>query len=81
MTIANILSLIAGLGRLDYREARRLGLWGGGLLVGLWTIAFAMVAAMSLAFPDLESASFFTTSLMESSRDVDFVELYVRWTI
>ena len=72
-----MVSLIAGLGRLDYREARRLGLWGGGLLVGLWTIAFAMVAAMSLAFPDLESASFFSTSLMESSRDVDFVELYV----
>jgi Na+/H+-dicarboxylate symporter len=72
-----MVSLIAGLGRLDYREAKRLGLWGGGLLVLLWAMAFAMVAAMPLAFPDLLTASFFSSSLVESHRQVDFVELYV----
>ena len=72
-----MVSLIAGLGRLDYEQAKRLGLWGGGLLVLLWAIAFAMVAAMPLAFPPLKSASFFSTSLVETSRNVDFVELYV----
>lgn len=72
-----IVSLVTGLGRLDYQEARRLGLWGGGLLVLLWTMAFAMVATMPLAFPELESASFFSTSLVEGAREVDFVELYV----
>jgi len=72
-----MVSLIAGLGRLNYDDAKRLGLWGGGLLVLLWAIAFAMVAAMPFAFPKLLSASFFSTSLVESSRNVDFVELYV----
>ncbi|MEE8166009.1 MAG: cation:dicarboxylase symporter family transporter [Myxococcota bacterium] len=72
-----IVSLIAGLGRLDYHEAQRLGLWGGGLLVLLWSMAFAMVAVMPLAFPSVESASFFSTSLVEEIREVDFVELYV----
>ena len=72
-----MVSLIAGLGRLNYDDAKRLGLWGGGLLVLLWAIAFAMVAVMPLAFPKLLSASFFSTSLVESSRNVDFVELYV----
>lgn len=72
-----MVSLIAGLGRLDYGQARRLGIWGGGLLVLLWAIAFSMVAAMPLAFPSFESASFFSTSLMEQPREVDFVELYV----
>jgi Na+/H+-dicarboxylate symporter/ABC-type amino acid transport substrate-binding protein len=72
-----MVSLIAGLGRLDYGQAKRLGLWGGGLLVLLWAMAFAMVAAMPLAFPELQSASFFSTSLVESNRQVDFVELYV----
>ena len=43
-----VVSLIGGLGRLEYNEARRLGLWGGGLLFLLWTMAFAMVAASSL---------------------------------
>ncbi len=72
-----MVSLIAGLGRLDYRQAKRLGLWGGGLLVLLWAMAFAMVAAMPLAFPDLQTASFFSSSLVESNRQVDFVELYI----
>lgn len=72
-----IVSLIAGLGRLEYHEARRLGVWGGGLLVLLWAMAFGMVAVMPLAFPSLESASFFSTSLVESGRGVDFVELYI----
>jgi len=72
-----MVSLIAGLGRLNYQDAKRLGLWGGGLLVLLWTIAFAMVAAMPLAYPHLQSASFFSTNLVETSRQVDFVELYV----
>jgi Na+/H+-dicarboxylate symporter/ABC-type amino acid transport substrate-binding protein len=72
-----MVSLIAGLGRLDYHQAKQLGLWGGGLLVLLWVIAFGMVAAMPLAFPPLESASFFSTSLIGQPRQVDFVELYV----
>jgi Na+/H+-dicarboxylate symporter len=72
-----MVSLIAGLGRLDYRQAKQLGLWGGGLLVLLWMIAFGMVVAMPLAFPPLESASFFSTSLIDQPRQVDFVELYV----
>jgi Na+/H+-dicarboxylate symporter/ABC-type amino acid transport substrate-binding protein len=72
-----MVSLIAGLGRLDYHEAQRLGIWGGGILLLLWAMAFAMVALMPLAFPDLESASFFSTSLVEPAREVDFVELYV----
>jgi Na+/H+-dicarboxylate symporter/ABC-type amino acid transport substrate-binding protein len=72
-----MVSLIAGLGRLDYDEARRLGLWGGGLLVVLWAMAFAMVAVMPLAFPSIESGSFFSTSLVEGAREVDFVELYI----
>jgi Na+/H+-dicarboxylate symporter/ABC-type amino acid transport substrate-binding protein len=72
-----MVSLIAGLGRLDYRQAQRLGLWGGGLLVLLWAIAFAMVTVMPLAFPAFESASFFSSSLIEQPQEVDFIELYV----
>jgi Na+/H+-dicarboxylate symporter/ABC-type amino acid transport substrate-binding protein len=72
-----IVSLIAGLGRLKYEDAKRLGAWGGGLLIVLWTMAFGMVAVMPLAFPPVESASFFSTSMVEIERGVDFVELYI----
>lgn len=72
-----VVSLIAGLGRLDPAHARRIGLWGGGLLLVLWLLAFAMVAVMPFAFPKLVTASFFSTTMVESVRSPDFVGLYI----
>ncbi len=72
-----IVSLIAGLGRLDYQEAVRLGAWGGGLLIALWGVAFGMVAVMPLAFPSIETASFFSASMLEQDRGIDFIQLYI----
>ena len=72
-----VVSLVSGLGRFDADVARRLGVWGGGLLLVLWALAFALVALMPLSFPELDSASFFSSSLVEPSRSVNFVELYI----
>jgi Na+/H+-dicarboxylate symporter/ABC-type amino acid transport substrate-binding protein len=72
-----VVSLIAGLGRLSYAEARSLAVRGGALLFLLWAVAFAMVAMMPLAFPPLESASFFSTTLVERAPSPDFVEMYI----
>ena len=72
-----VVSLIAGLGHLDLAQARRIGVWGGALLVLLWGISFLLVAVMPLAFPHLETASFYSTSLAESAPEVNFVELYI----
>ncbi len=72
-----VVSLIAGLGHLELDQARRLGLWGGGLLALMWGLAFAIVAVMPLSFPDLESASFYSTTLVEPSSRLDFLELYI----
>lgn len=72
-----VVSLVGGLGRLDHREARRLGVWFLGLLLLIWLLAFAVVSAMPLAFPPLRSASFYSTTLVEPPPAVDFVGLYV----
>lgn len=72
-----VVSLVVGLGRLDYPQARALAWWGGGLLVLLWALSFAMVAVMPLAFPPLETASFFSSTLVDRSPPVDFVGLYI----
>jgi len=72
-----VVSLVAGLGRLSYGEARVLALRGGALLLLLWTIAFAFVVAMPLCFPDWEIASFFSTTLVEPRKAIDFVGLYI----
>ena len=45
------LSLIAGLGQLDGRLARRLAVSGGLLLLLFWAVAFVVITAMPLALP------------------------------
>jgi len=70
-------SLIAGLGGLSYQAAASLGKKCGLLLVVLWGVGLAMVLAMPLAFPAWESASFFSTSLIEPRRPFNFLGLYI----
>jgi Na+/H+-dicarboxylate symporter/ABC-type amino acid transport substrate-binding protein len=72
-----LLSLILGLGRLSFAEARLLAAKGGLYILVFWVIGLGVIAAMTLAFPDWESASFFSTSLVASGEDFDFVDLYV----
>jgi len=70
-------SLIAGLGGLSFHQAAALGKKCGLLLVVLWAIGMAMVLAMPLAFPTWESASFFSTSLIETRKPFNFLGLYI----
>jgi len=70
-------SLIAGIGGLDPATARRLFLRVGALTLVLWALALGTVFLMPLAFPVLESASFFSTTLLEERAPVDFLSLYI----
>lgn len=72
-----VVSLVAGLGSLSYAEARRLALHGGGLLLLLWGVAFVVVVSMTFGFPDIETGSFFSTTLVERPPPFDVVALYV----
>lgn len=71
------LSLITGLGRLSYQDIATLALKVGALLVGSWVLAFAAILLMPLAFPPWESASFFSTSLVESPAEMQFLTLFI----
>ncbi len=72
-----MISLIAGLGRLTYDQALSLAKKCGILVLILWAIAIATVAVMPLAFPDWDSASFFSPALVEEQKEVNFQELYI----
>ena len=61
-------SLIAGIGGLRLDQAKTLGLRVGLILVLMWSIALAMALLVPLAFPQLQMASFFSTSLVEPQR-------------
>ena len=72
-----LVSLIVGLGKLNYDQALGLAKKGGAILGLLWLLGLAIVAVMPLSYPDWESASFFVPSLVEEPKTVDFLKLYI----
>jgi len=71
------ISLIAGIGSLRLDQARTLGLRVGLVLALMWSLALAMALLLPLAFPPMQSASFFSTSLVEPPQPFDFINLYI----
>jgi Na+/H+-dicarboxylate symporter/ABC-type amino acid transport substrate-binding protein len=71
------ISLVRGLGALHPPEAARLGAWVGTVLLGLWAIALGAVFCFPAMFPSVESAAFFSTTLLEDHASLDLIGLYI----
>ena len=71
------LSIVKSLGSLTIADARTLGLRGGAVLVALWGIGLTFAFLIPLTFPSVETAMFFSTSLVEQRPPFDFVALYI----
>ncbi|HEY7319653.1 MAG TPA: cation:dicarboxylase symporter family transporter [Candidatus Binatia bacterium] len=69
-----IIALISGLGKLKYQEAVKLSLRVGSLLALFWAVTLAIVYLLPLTFPQWESVSFFSTTLLEQPQDFNFLE-------
>ncbi len=70
-------SLVSGLGALRLEQAKALAVRCGLLLLVLWGLALAAVFLFPLIFPRIETASFFSTTLLEGREPFNFVGLYV----
>lgn len=70
-------SLVRGLGSLGPDEAKRLGWRTGRVLLAFWGLALGFAFLFPLAFPVVESASFFSTTLLQPRGRFDFVSLYI----
>lgn len=55
-----VLSLIGKLGRLDVQQARRLGLTALSVLFCFWLVAVGLILVVSMIFPEVEGAAFFS---------------------
>jgi Na+/H+-dicarboxylate symporter len=71
------LSIVISLGSLTYAQAATLGRRAGAVLLGLWGLALIFTFLIPLAFPDVQTASFFSTTLLARRPDFDFVSLYI----
>ncbi|MDJ0902377.1 MAG: cation:dicarboxylase symporter family transporter [Xenococcus sp. MO_188.B8] len=72
-----LVSLIAGLGKLNFRTAKSLGINAGLTLLFLWAIIIFILIVYPLGFPNWQSASFFSESLVEPTKKINFVELFL----
>jgi Na+/H+-dicarboxylate symporter len=71
------LSIVTSLGMLSFDQVKTLGLRAGAVLIGLWCFALVFTFLIPLAFPAVETASFFSTTLVEQRRPFNFVELFI----
>jgi len=72
-----VLTLVVGLGQLGLR-AMRAGSRGAGVLIAVsCALGLLVVGVMPIAFPALESASFFSHALLEPRKPFALAELYV----
>ncbi|UCG89089.1 MAG: cation:dicarboxylase symporter family transporter [Gemmatimonadota bacterium] len=72
-----LVSLVAGVGRLDAVEARVLAVRGTAVLLAIWFLAIGLVLAAQLAFPDRETASFFSMAAVEPRPQPDVLERFI----
>jgi Na+/H+-dicarboxylate symporter/ABC-type amino acid transport substrate-binding protein len=71
------LSIIKSIGSLNLAQARTLGLRAGVVLALLWLVGLGFAFLIPLAFPHLETAMFFSTSLLERRQSFDLLDLYI----
>ncbi len=76
-----LVSIIAGLGRLDAHTAGNIGIKGGMVVVFLWMATMLSVVMIPLAYPEWESAGFFSSSLLAESTEFDFIRLYIPYNV
>jgi Na+/H+-dicarboxylate symporter/ABC-type amino acid transport substrate-binding protein len=70
-------SIVGGFGALSGEQARTLGKRVGLVLALLTVLALAMVFLFPLMFPPHESATFFSTTLLEEREPLDLLSLYI----
>ncbi|MGZ8480493.1 MAG: cation:dicarboxylate symporter family transporter, partial [Candidatus Binatia bacterium] len=69
-----MITLMSGIGKLKYGEAVRLSVRVGSLLLLIWALTFAVLYIFPLSFPNWQSASFFSSTLIEPSQRFNFLE-------
>ncbi len=72
-----LVSIVSGLGKLNSETAAKIGTSAGLLVLFLWLATMLTNLLLPLAYPNWQAASFFSTSLLESREQFDFLQLYI----
>jgi Na+/H+-dicarboxylate symporter len=72
-----VVSLITSLGKMSYEQAKLLGVKVGKLMVIFWIAGLLAIYTIKFIFPQWEAGSFFSTSLLQSPKEVNLIDLYI----
>jgi Na+/H+-dicarboxylate symporter len=72
-----IISLIGGIGKLTLEQAKRIAKYAVIVLLMMWAIIGIILVLLPFALPDLTSASFYSSSLVEPAKDVKFINIFI----
>lgn len=70
-------SLIQSFGCLDPGQAKSLAKRGIIMVLALWSVVFALMTLMPLTFPNWQSSSFFSPSILIGTNDLDYIKLFI----
>jgi Na+/H+-dicarboxylate symporter len=71
------ISIIGSLGKLRADEAKVLGKRTAVVIAGFWAVALLFALLIPVTFPQVENASFYSTTLVERRPPFNFVDLYI----
>jgi Na+/H+-dicarboxylate symporter len=66
-----VVALMKGIGSLDFDTAKLLARKAGSILVVIWLLTLGVVFLFPIAFPNWESASYFSPTLVETAEDFE----------
>jgi len=72
-----LVSIIGGLGRLDSSMASRIGLRAVKVILIMWLAVMLTLLLLPLAYPNWQTAGFFSTSMIAEPAAFNFVNLYI----
>ncbi len=72
-----VVALMKGIGSMDFEMAKQLARKAGSILLVIWVLTLAVVLLFPIAFPNWESASYFSSTLVESAEEFDFISMFI----
>ena len=72
-----LVSIIGGLGRLDSDMATNIGIRAVKIIIFVWLAVMLTLLLLPFAYPNWQTAGFFSTSLINETTKFNFLDLYI----
>jgi len=72
-----IIALIGGIGKLTLEQAKQVAKYAIIVLLLMWAVIGTVLVLLPLALPDLTSASFYSSSLVEPAKEMKLINIFI----